>query len=63
LLALGLISQKIQLPSGWSPAIEAVIYNLSTINSGTTGAALFYLDKLQKDQNPKIQNLLSQTTI
>jgi hypothetical protein len=63
LLALGVISQIVQLPSGWNPGIEAAIYNQPAITSGAISAALFYLYRLQKEQDPRIQNLLEQAII
>ena len=63
LLALGLISQRVQLPSGWNPRIEVVICSKPGFIFGLIAAAYFYLDKLQKDQNPKLQNLLKQAII
>lgn len=63
LLALGLISQRVQLPSGWHPLIEVVICSEPGFATGLIGAAFFYLDKLKKDQNPQIQNLLMQAII
>jgi hypothetical protein len=63
LLALGVISQRIQLPSGWNPLIEAFICRGPVFTFGTLSVGLFYLDKLQKDQKLEIRNLLAKTTI
>jgi hypothetical protein len=63
LLALGLISQRVQWPSGWNPLIKKVICAEPGAVSGMITVGLFYLDKLRKSRNPMVQNLLTQTTI
>jgi hypothetical protein len=63
LLALGLISQRVQLPSGWHPLIGTVICNLAAIRFGAHVGKLFQLDILRNDPNPDIQELLAQRII
>jgi hypothetical protein len=63
LLALGLISQRVQLPSGWDPVIGTIICNYAAVRFGNCVGELFHLDILRKDLDPKIQELLAQRII
>jgi len=62
-LALGLISQRVQLPSGWNPLIGTLICAYATFEFGLHVGMLFQLDVLRRDQDPKIQELLADTVI
>ncbi|HEY5259049.1 MAG TPA: hypothetical protein VIJ46_00250, partial [Rhabdochlamydiaceae bacterium] len=59
LLSLGLISQRVQLPSGWNPRIGTYHCDLTAFGFGAYVGRLFQLDILRKDQDPKIQELLA----
>jgi hypothetical protein len=63
LLALGLISQRVHLPSGWNPRIGTYFCDFAAFGFGTFVGALFQLDILRRDQDPKIQELLANTVI
>jgi hypothetical protein len=64
LLALGFISQRIQLPSGSVPQAAAFICRgLASLAFSWHVGRLFQLEILQKNQNPKIQKLLDQAII
>ena len=63
LLALGLISQRVQLPSGLDPRIGNFFCIYADAAFGMHVGMLFQLDILRKDPNPKTQELLAQTTI
>jgi len=63
LLALGLISQRVQLPSGWDPQIKTFFCAVAAGGFGACVGKLFQLDILQRDTNPDIKSLLDQTTI
>jgi len=63
LLALGFISKKIQLPSGWDPLIGVCFCDFASFYYGLRVGQLFQLDILQRDTNPDIKRLLAQTTI
>ena len=63
LLALGLISQRIQWPSGWNPLLEVVICDVATYSFGVHVGTLFQLDILRRDQHPMIQKLLANAVI
>ncbi len=63
LLALGLISQRVQLPSGWDPRIGTYFCDFAAFGLGGHVGELFQLDILRKNLDPKIQELLAQTII
>jgi hypothetical protein len=63
LLALGLISQRIHVPSGRNPQIGTYFCDFAALDFGADVGMLFQLDILRRDPAPEIQRLLSQTTI
>ncbi len=63
LLALGLISQRVHVPSGWNPRIGTYFCDFAALGFGTHVGMLFQLDVLRRNLDPGIQNLLAQTTI
>jgi hypothetical protein len=63
LIALGLISQRDRLPSGWNPNIGFAIGAYAVFLFGSRVTNLYMLNILRRDQNLTIQELLNQTTI
>jgi hypothetical protein len=63
LLALGLIWQRVELPSEWDSRMGNYFCNFAALAFGRQIGKLFQLDILRKDQDHQIQNLLDQATI
>ncbi|HEX4840157.1 MAG TPA: hypothetical protein VFU89_06920 [Rhabdochlamydiaceae bacterium] len=63
LLALGLLSQKIQLPPSWSPQIGRYFCDFAAYKYGFSIGLLYQFNILRKSPDPKIKALLDKTTI
>ncbi|HEX2578854.1 MAG TPA: hypothetical protein VHK67_00425 [Rhabdochlamydiaceae bacterium] len=63
LVALGLITKKIQLPSGWDPRIGTYFCDFAALDLGYAVGNFFQLDILRKSTDRQLQKLLDQTTI
>ncbi len=63
LLALGLLTQKVQIPTSWSPKWGTYFCDFATLNFGAVMGHLFQLDALRKIEDPYVQKLLANTVI
>jgi hypothetical protein len=63
LLALGLISQKIQLPSNWNPKFKTYFCDFAALKFGYNVGKLFQLEFLCGIKTTEVQQLLADAVI